>query len=204
MARPGNHDNTQAAMVPIQLLHHFLGDDSDVEVVESSSFFLSFFILKRQTIEQVQCDMQCDVYATCDMNHSEQQTDQKKGCLFLIRSLNEGLDVRVAVGTQTIVLAEAHTSHMDDLCITRMVALVTVGPPSLRAVVTWRSYFFQVYLLGVVVLRRAIASTVSMNEMHPHLMLTTLKRRSSRIIFCEILQGSSSQKPTARISFHFR
>ena len=137
-------------------------------------FSFSFFILKRQTIEQVQCDMQCDVYATCDMNHSEQQTDQRKGCLFLIRSLNEGLDVRVAVGTHTIVLAEAHTSHMDDLCITRMVALVTVGPPSLRAVVTWRSYFFQVYLLGVVVLRRAIASTVSMSEMHPHLMVATL------------------------------
>ena len=33
------------------------------------------------------------------------------------------------------MLVEAHTSHMDDPCITRMVALATVSPPSFCAVV---------------------------------------------------------------------
>ena len=67
--------------------------------------------------------MQRDVDATRDMNHWEQQTEQKKGCLFLIRSLNEGLDVPVAVGTLHSVLVEARTGHMDDLRIAQMVAL---------------------------------------------------------------------------------
>ena len=63
---------------------------------------------------------------------------------------------------------------MDDLCIARMVALFPMSPSSLRAVVLWRSSFFQVYLPGVFVLRRAIASRVSMSEMHPHLMVASL------------------------------
>ena len=88
--------------------------------------------------------MQRDVDATRDMNRWEQQTEQRKGCLFLIRSLNEGLDVPVAVGTLHSVLVEACAGHMDDLRISRMVAWFPVSPPSLRAVVIWRSSFFQV------------------------------------------------------------
>ena len=33
--------------------------------------------------------------------------------------MSEGLDVPVAVGTHNIVLVDAQTSHMDDLCIVR-------------------------------------------------------------------------------------
>ena len=72
---------------------------------------------KHETDEQVQCHMQCDVVSRCDTN------------LCLIKSLKEGFDVRDAVGTQS------HTSLMDDLSITRMVALVTLSPPALCAVV---------------------------------------------------------------------
>ena len=37
LARQGDHDKTLAAIFSIQMLHHFLEDDFDVEVVESSS-----------------------------------------------------------------------------------------------------------------------------------------------------------------------
>ena len=53
-----------------------------------------------------------------------------------------------------------------------------MSPSSLRVVVIWRSSFFQVYLPGVFVLRRAVASRVSMSEMHPHLMVATLRSPS--------------------------
>ena len=39
----------------------------------------TFFL---ETIEQVQCDMQCDVDATRDMNHWEQQAEQGKAVYF--------------------------------------------------------------------------------------------------------------------------
>ena len=55
-----------------------------------------------------------------------------------------------------------------------MVTLFPMSPSSLRAVVIRRSSFFQVYLPGVFVLRRAIASRVSISEMDPHLMVATL------------------------------
>ena len=71
----------------------------------------------------------------------------RKGCLFLVKSLDQGLDVPFAVGTLHTVPVEARTGYMDDLLISRMVALF--------------------------VLRRAIASSFSMSEMHPHLVVST-------------------------------
>ena len=67
---------------------------------------------------------------------TEQQQKKEKAVYASSGHLNEGLDVPVAVGTHNIVLVEAHTSRMDDLCITRTVALVTLSPPSLSAAVT--------------------------------------------------------------------
>ena len=53
-----------------------------------------FFKKKGRHLSKVQCDMQCDEDATRDMNN---KLSNRKGCLFLIRSLNESLDVPVAV-----------------------------------------------------------------------------------------------------------
>ena len=36
----------------------------------------------RETIEQAQCDTQCDVDTTRDMNHGEQQIEQGKAVYF--------------------------------------------------------------------------------------------------------------------------
>ena len=64
------------------------------------------------------------------------------GRLFVIRSLNDGLDINGVAGT---VQLGAHGSkgHTDDLQHERMVAFFSVGPPFF-AVVTWRMSFFQV------------------------------------------------------------
>ena len=88
--------------------------------------------------------MQRDVDATRDMNHWEQLTEQRKGCLFLIRSLGGGLGVPVAVGALRSVLVGARAGRVGGLRVARMVAWFAVSPPSLRAVVGRRSSFFQV------------------------------------------------------------
>ena len=63
--------------------------------------------------------------------------------MFLIQSLNEGLDIHVDAGT---VQLGAHGSkgHTDDLKHERMVAFFSVGLASISAVVILRISFFEV------------------------------------------------------------
>ena len=75
--------------------------------------FVCFFFL--ETFEQVQCDMRCDMNAMSDTERVGTTNWVKEGgCLFVIRSLNEGHDINGVAGT---VQLGAHGSkgHTDDL-----------------------------------------------------------------------------------------
>ena len=58
---------------------------------------------------------------------TEQQQKMEKDVNASSGSLSEGPDMRVAVGTLHTVLVGAETSHINDMCTARMVALVTVS-----------------------------------------------------------------------------
>ena len=79
----------------------------------------------------------------------------------------------VAVGTLHSVLVGARTGHMDDICIARMVALFPMSP-FFACCGHMAKLFLSSVIAGVFVLRRAIASRVSMSETHPHLMVATV------------------------------
>ena len=54
----------------------YLADNLSCLVLSSIIFFVG------ETIEQVKCDIQCEVDGTRDMNHWEQQTEQGKAVYF--------------------------------------------------------------------------------------------------------------------------
>ena len=95
-------------------------------VCSRSWTLLDFFFL--ETVEQVQCDMRCDMNAMSDRERVGTTNWVKEGGrLFVIRSLNDGLDINGVAGT---VQLGAHGSkgHTDDLHHERMVAFFSVGP----------------------------------------------------------------------------
>ena len=88
--------------------------------------------------------MRRDMNAMSDTERSgNNKLGKRSGRLFLIGSLNDGLDINGVAGT---VQLGAHGSkgHTDDLQHERMVAFFSVGPLSFFAVVTWRISVFQV------------------------------------------------------------
>ena len=73
------------------------------------------FLFFWRRVEQVQCDMRCDMNAMSDTERSgNNKLGKRSGRLFVIRSLNDGLDINGVAGT---VQLGAHGSkgHTDDL-----------------------------------------------------------------------------------------